>query len=141
MPPNHHSATVYLTNADSASIPQPDASSPQSLDALSARTYLSSALSQFLGLTGTAIPIDILKIENKAATSSTDQKTLASNYDCAWVRVPREDSAAVVAALSSWIGGSGSGNGSGANVAWRVCAKGNYLGALVSGSGGDLFVP
>jgi len=60
-----------------------------------------------------------------------------SKYDCAWVRVPREDAAAVVSALSSWIGGSGSGT----NVAWRICAKGNYLGALVAGSGSDLFVP
>ncbi|CAI7581911.1 unnamed protein product [Penicillium manginii] len=124
-------------------IPQPDVSSTQPLDALSARTYLSSALSQFLGITGTAIPIDILKVENKATTTSADQSissnTTGNKYDCAWVRVPREDSAAVVAALSSWIGGGGS--GSGANVAWRVCAKGNYLGALVSGSGADLFVP
>lgn len=60
-----------------------------------------------------------------------------SKYDSVWVRVPREDGAAVVAALSSWIGG----GTSGANVAWRVCAKGNYLGALVHGSGRDLFVP
>ncbi|KAJ5378741.1 hypothetical protein N7509_011860 [Penicillium cosmopolitanum] len=123
-------------------IPQPDSSSPQPLDALSARTYLSSALSQFLGVAGTAIPVDILKVENKATTSKTDQttshSTIGNKYDCAWVRVPREDSAAVVAALSSWIGG---GSGNGANVAWRVCAKGNYLGALVSGSGADLFVP
>ncbi|CAI7676815.1 unnamed protein product [Penicillium pancosmium] len=123
-------------------IPQPDSSSPQPLDALSARTYLSSALSQFLGVTGTAIPVDILKVENKATTSKTDQSTsystIGNKYDCAWVRVPREDSPAVVAALSSWIGG---GSGNGANVAWRVCAKGNYLGALVSGSGADLFVP
>jgi ribonuclease P/MRP protein subunit POP8 len=60
-----------------------------------------------------------------------------NKYDCVWVRVPRDDGAAVVAAISSWIGGTGSDNG----AAWRVCAKGNYLGALVSGSGSDLFVP
>lgn len=124
-------------------IPQPNASSPQPLDALSARTYLSSALSQLLGLAGTAIPIDILKIENKGTANNTDENqsysTISNNYNCAWIRVPREDSAAVVAALSSWIGGSGTGSGS--SVAWRVCAKGNFLGALVSGSGGDLFVP
>ncbi|KAJ5752044.1 hypothetical protein N7520_008961 [Penicillium odoratum] len=108
-------------------IPQPGSSSLQPLDDLSARTYLSAALSQFLGLTGTAIPIDILKIE---LASSTAQK-----YDTAWIRVPRDDGAPVVGALSSWVG-SGS-----VNVAWRVCAKGNYLGALVAGSGRDLFVP
>lgn len=123
-------------------IPQPNSSSPQPLDALSARTYLSSALSQLLGLAGTAIPIDILKIENKDTANAEQNQSysnISNNYDCAWVRVPREDSAAVVAALSSWIGGSGTGSGS--SVAWRVCAKGNFLGALVSGSGGDLFVP
>lgn len=114
------------------SIPQPDTPPLQPLDALSARTYLSSALSQFLGVTGTAIPIDILKVEPKGTKSNGLTK-----YGSVWVRVPRDDGAAVVAAISSWIGGSGSGSG----AAWRVCAKGNYLGALVSGSGSDLFVP
>ncbi|KAJ5906516.1 uncharacterized protein N7473_003432 [Penicillium subrubescens] len=116
-------------------IPQPDSPLLQPLDPLSARTYLSSALSQFLGVTGTAIPIDILKIENKGSTSSKPNGV--NKYDCVWVRVPRDDGAAVVAAISSWIGGSGSDNG----AAWRVCAKGNFLGALVSGSGSDLFDP
>ncbi|KAJ5165347.1 uncharacterized protein N7500_007177 [Penicillium coprophilum] len=111
-------------------IPQPG-SAPQPLDPLSARTYLSSALSQFLGLTGTAIPIDILKIEN-ASPSIT-------KYDIVWIRVPREDVSAVVSAVSSWIGGNNSAGS--ADVAWRVCAKGNFLGALVAGSGADLFVP
>ncbi|KXG49778.1 uncharacterized protein PGRI_057460 [Penicillium griseofulvum] len=102
---------------------------PQPLDPLSARTYLSSALSQFLGLTGTAIPIDILKIEN--ASPST-------KHNIVWIRVPREDASAVVSAVSSWIGGGTAGS---ADVAWRVCAKGNFLGALIAGSGADLFVP
>ncbi|KAJ5795061.1 hypothetical protein N7457_001660 [Penicillium paradoxum] len=104
-------------------------SAPQPLDPLSARTYLSSALSQFLGLTGTAIPIDILKIENGTSTPK---------HDIVWIRVPREDASAVVSAVSSWIGGGTAGS---ADVAWRVCAKGNFLGALVAGSGADLFVP
>ncbi|KAJ5573638.1 uncharacterized protein N7459_008065 [Penicillium hispanicum] len=122
-------------------IPQPNSSSSQPLDALSARTYLSSALSQFLGLTGTAIPIDILKIDIASSPDTTGTQSAPSTgprkYDCVWVRVPRDDAAAVVAALSSWIGG----GGSGANIAWKVCAKGNYLGALVHGSGKDLFFP
>ncbi|CAG7961564.1 unnamed protein product [Penicillium salamii] len=112
-------------------IPQPG-NTPQPLDALSARTYLSSALSQFLGLTGTSIPIDILKIEN--ARQPTEK------YDTVWLRVPREDASAVVSAVSSWIGGGNKSVGS-ADVAWRICAKGNFLGALVAGSGEDLFVP
>lgn len=112
------------------SIPQPG-NPIQPLDTLSARSYLSSALSQFLGLTGTAIPIDILKIENSSPTEK---------YDSAWIRVPREDAAAVVGAVSSWIGGGNKSVGS-ADVAWRICAKGNFLGALVAGSGADLFIP
>ncbi|KGO68785.1 hypothetical protein PITC_076670 [Penicillium italicum] len=107
-------------------------SAPQSLDPLSARTYLSSALSQFLGLTGTAIPIDILKIENVSSS--------ATKYNIVWIRVPREDASALVNAVSSWIGSGNNSTASG-DVAWRVCAKGNFLGALVAGSGADLFVP
>ncbi|RAK83679.1 hypothetical protein BO79DRAFT_277485 [Aspergillus costaricaensis CBS 115574] len=98
------------------------------LDPLTARTYLSAALSQFLGLTGTSIPIDILKISPPSPST-------------VWTRVPRDDAAAVVAALSSWIGGSANASGGGGSVAWRVCAKGNYLGALVNGGGGEVFVP
>ncbi|CAI7604234.1 unnamed protein product [Penicillium glandicola] len=105
-------------------------SAPQPLDPISARTYLSSALSQFLGLTGTAIPIDILKIESRSSSTK---------HDIVWIRVPREDASAVVSAVSSWIGGNNSAGS--ADVAWRVCAKGNFLGALVAGSGADLFVP
>ena len=96
------------------------------LDPLTARTYLTSALSQFLGLTGTSISIDILKISSENA------------IDTVWIRIPRPDGAAVVAALSSWIGGGSSGSGS---VAWRVCGKGNFLNALIAGDGADLFVP
>ncbi|RAH44735.1 uncharacterized protein BO95DRAFT_169452 [Aspergillus brunneoviolaceus CBS 621.78] len=105
----------------------------QPLDPLTARTYLSAALNQFLGLSGTAISIDILKIE---PSTGTNAKTI-------WIRVPAPDASAVVAALSSWVGGSslsGDANGAG-NVAWRVCAKGNFLQALVNGSGAEMFVP
>ncbi|RAL10019.1 uncharacterized protein BO97DRAFT_145407 [Aspergillus homomorphus CBS 101889] len=108
----------------------------QPLDPLTARTYLSAALNQFLGLSGTAISIDILKIE--APSGSANAKTI-------WIRVPEPDASAVVAALSSWVGGSSSSGGGEAtgngNVAWRVCAKGNFLGAILNGSGADLFVP
>ncbi|KAL1968960.1 hypothetical protein VTN77DRAFT_794 [Rasamsonia byssochlamydoides] len=118
---------------------QPGSSTITTLDAVTARTYLTSALSQFLGLTGTAISIDILKIETV--------RTAAAANTFLWIRVPREDAAAVVAALSSWIGGSRTSSGgsssssSGADVAWRVCAKGNFLAAVVHGSGRELFQP
>ncbi|GKZ33647.1 hypothetical protein AbraIFM66950_003673 [Aspergillus brasiliensis] len=135
----------------------PTSTSSTPLDPLTARTYFSAALSQFLGLTGTSIPIDILKISSASSSSSSSQggKTtggLGGSGSTVWTRVPRDDAAAVVAALSSWIGGntgsniSGGGSGSGgdaegSSVAWRVCAKGNYLGALVHGDGGEVFVP
>lgn len=107
----------------------PPQTNPTPLDAVTARTYLTSALSQFLGLTGTSISIDILKIVS-------DQPHTQEEI---WIRVPRDDASAVVGALSSWVGGKTGGCGSG-NVAWRVCAKGNFLGALIAGSGDGLFV-
>ncbi|RJE20017.1 hypothetical protein PHISCL_07646 [Aspergillus sclerotialis] len=116
-----------ITNPSHSRINQPNTTT--ALDDLTARTFLTSALSQFLGLTGTAIPIDILKISEGQP----------QNQNTVWIRVPREDASAVVAALSSWVGGSKASGGG--NAAWRICAKGNFLGALVAGSGADLFVP
>ncbi|KAK2875610.1 hypothetical protein FQN49_001570 [Arthroderma sp. PD_2] len=119
---------LELATASSDSITK--APAPTLLDPLTAKTYLSAALSQFLGLSGTAIPIDILKIGDNVSQKST--KTI-------WIRVPYDDAAAVAAAMSSWIG-SASGSGS-MDVAWRVIARGSRLGALVGGNGKELFVP
>ncbi|OJD14245.1 hypothetical protein AJ78_05404 [Emergomyces pasteurianus Ep9510] len=105
--------------------PNPSSSTP--IDELTARTYLTSALSQFLGVSGTSISVDILKIE-----------FVPSGQNMVWIRVPRDDAAAVVAAVSSWIGG---GAQSVASVSWRILTKGGFLGALVGGSGKELFVP
>ncbi|EEP79521.1 predicted protein [Uncinocarpus reesii 1704] len=74
----------------------PDAGS-EPLDLLTAKTYLTTALSQFLGLSGTAIPIDILKLqleELPTATASARRKT----RNMLWIRVPHDDAAAVIAA-------------------------------------------
>lgn len=96
---------------------QPSAPNPNpTVDALTARQHLTSALSQFLGLTGTAIPIDILKLENSDV----------------WIRVPFDDGAAVEAAVGGWVGVGGS-------VGWRVVGKDEWLGRLVGGDGRDLF--
>ncbi|GLA15060.1 hypothetical protein AnigIFM62618_001546 [Aspergillus niger] len=129
-------------------VTNPPSTSTSPLDPLTARTYLSAALSQFLGLMGTTIPIDILKISPpSSSSSSTEGGITGGSGSTVWTRVPRDDAAAVVAALSSWIGGStgtntnGGGDAAGgSSVAWRVCAKGNYLGALVNGGGGEVFV-
>lgn len=105
---------------------------------------------------GTSISMDILKIENgdesmkPAAATGT---ATASGFPLVWIRVPRDDGAAVFAALSSWTGALSSITGASAashgdhgedadsGVAWRICAKGNYLGAIVHGSGQEVFRP
>jgi ribonuclease P/MRP protein subunit POP8 len=76
---------------------------------------LTSALNQFLGIYGTAVPVDILKCEGPNV----------------WIRVPREDSSATTEALSGWIGKT--------EVAWQIKASGTWLGGLSSGDGRDLF--
>lgn len=139
------------------------------LDALTTRTYLTSALSQFLGLTGSSIPVDILKVSSLSSSpplplpekenaneNDNDNENENDNEEkgtkkrtpppFVFIRVPREDASAVVAALSSWIGsdsasiGASSGTGGGGDVAWRICAKANFLGAVVAGSGAELFL-
>ncbi|KAI9799714.1 MAG: hypothetical protein M1825_004449 [Sarcosagium campestre] len=87
------------------------APSSPALDELTTRTNLTAALSQFLGLTGTAIPIDILKVEEQRC----------------WVRVPTADLPAVVAAVGGWTGRA---EGA-AEVGWRVVDKGKWLGELL----------
>jgi ribonuclease P/MRP protein subunit POP8 len=84
----------------------------QPLDELTIRSYLTAALQQYLGLTGTAIPIDILKVDN-------DQN--------AWIRVPRDDEVAVTTALSQWVGSKG--------VNLRIEARGTWLRGVVARRG------
>ncbi|KAG9943920.1 hypothetical protein KCU85_g8349, partial [Aureobasidium melanogenum] len=85
------------------------------LDALTAHLHLRAALSQFLGLHGTAIPIDILKLHNNDVH----------------VRVPREDASALVVAVGGWVGKSGEG--------WRVKNSSSWGVGLHSSAGADLF--
>jgi ribonuclease P/MRP protein subunit POP8 len=90
-------------------------STPQTdLDELTVRTHITSALTQFLGLTGSAIPVDVLKVEGQVC----------------WIRVPREDLSPVIAAVGGWTGSAEAGG----KVGLRVRASGNWLSTLV----GDL---
>ncbi|KAH8598011.1 hypothetical protein B0O99DRAFT_480537, partial [Bisporella sp. PMI_857] len=82
------------------------------LDEITVRSHVISALTQFLGLTGAAISIDILKVEGKET----------------WIRVPREDLSPFLAAVGGWVGGDGT-------VGWKVKANGNWLSSLVGNSG------
>jgi ribonuclease P/MRP protein subunit POP8 len=106
---------------------------PESLDELTARRYLTASLSRFLGLMGTAISIDLLKITGRDV----------------YIRVPKEDAAAVHEAVSSWIGtphstkdgngnGDDDGNSDGA-VRWTVKGRNDWLVGLSAGTGQDLF--
>lgn len=81
-----------------------------SLDDIMLKAHLNNALSQYLGITGTAIPIDILKVEGSHA----------------WIRLPREDESAVVAALSQWAGKGG--------VSIRAFERSSWLGMLTAGA-------
>lgn len=103
----------HLTLISTASLAS--TSNALTTDILTARTYLTSALQQFLGLTGTAIPIDFLKVQG------TD----------VWIRVPREDGAVLANALSGWLGAEG--------MAWRIRGKTEWLGRLIAGDGRNLF--
>lgn len=63
---------------------------------MTAQMHLTAALSSFLGLHGSAIAFDILKLEGQDV----------------WIRVQAEDRAAVVAATGGWVNG--------AREGWRV---------------------
>ena len=89
-----------------------------SLDPISVRTYLTAALQQYLGLTGTAIPLDIVKVEGASA----------------WIRLPQEEGRAVQGALSQWLSKDGS-------FGWRVQAVGSSITALSQDTSRRLFDP
>ena len=85
---------------------------PVQLDALQVRSYCTAALRQFLGDTGAAIAVDILRVRGA---------------EC-WLRVPRQDLAAFAAALTAFPGIS---QGGGQASALHLRACGNWLGALL----------
>ncbi len=73
-----------------------------------------SAMTQFLGISGSALEVDVLKVGGR---------------EC-WIRVQREDLSAIVAGCGGWrkvVGGVG--------VGWRVVGYGNWLGVLGDDAG------
>jgi ribonuclease P/MRP protein subunit POP8 len=92
-----------------------DSETPKELDSLTVRSYVTAALTQFLGITGSAISVDILKVEG---------------MEC-WIRVPREDLSPVLAAIGGWVGGTEDEG----KVGWRVKGSGNWLSVLVGDKG------
>ncbi|KAK5148884.1 hypothetical protein LTR04_000386 [Oleoguttula sp. CCFEE 6159] len=112
-----------VTSSSSCSSSSSKPTQLDDVDAITLRTHLTSALAQFLGAHGAAIPIDLLK-------------TRAGE---AWVRVPRDDCAAVVAAVSGWVGSDGSG-AEGCSLGWMVLGQSDWLAGLeTEGGGQDLF--
>ncbi|KAM4056033.1 hypothetical protein HRG_002957 [Hirsutella rhossiliensis] len=77
------------------------------LDNLQVRSYCTAALRQFLGLTGVAISVDILKVEGS---------------EC-WVRVPRPHLGSFAAAITAWKGTSEGGTHSDGSKLWSCCAQ------------------
>lgn len=118
-PHTYFHLTLLSASAPSLSSSSTVANGPPTIDILTARNHFSSALQQYLGLTGSAIPIDILKIQGR---------------DC-WIRVPGEDRTAVTGALSQRVSNDGGG------VAWRIRSRGEWLGRVAAGTGVDLFDP
>ncbi|KAH6850804.1 hypothetical protein B0I37DRAFT_121752 [Chaetomium sp. MPI-CAGE-AT-0009] len=87
---------------------------------LQLRAYLTTALRQFLGDTGAAIPVDFLAVRGADA----------------WVRVPRQDLAAFVGAVTAFSGVEMSAGSEEGRMVLRVVASGDWLGSLV-GKGGE----
>ena len=113
--PPHAYLHVQITSHPSTAVTTTSSTRPSRspLEEITLLSHLNSALNQYLGLTGAAIPIDVLKIQGSQG----------------WIRTPRDDEAAVVAALSQW-----SGKG---RMTVRVLGRGTWLGGLSNGGGVD----
>ncbi|KAJ1329229.1 ribonuclease P/MRP protein subunit POP8 [Microdochium nivale] len=113
--PPHAYAHLQLLSSS----PNGPASDGEQLDALQVKSYCLAALKQFLGLHGSAISFDILKVEGCEG----------------WVRVPRDDLAAFAAAVTAWQGTSSSHGGQ--HVTLRLIGCSDWLGTLVGRDGED----
>ncbi|KND93524.1 hypothetical protein TOPH_01727 [Tolypocladium ophioglossoides CBS 100239] len=87
------------------------------LDNLQVKSYCTAALRQFLGITGAAISMDILKAEGS---------------EC-WVRVPRQDLGSFAAAITAWKGT----NEGGTQCLLRIKQCSDWLGMMVGTTGQD----
>jgi ribonuclease P/MRP protein subunit POP8 len=88
-----------------------ESSDPIALDAIQVRSYCTSALKQFLGITGTSISLDILKVEGASC----------------WLRIPRDDLGAFSAAITAWQGT----HETGVHSTLRIKGCSDWLGSLV----------
>ncbi|KAL8376414.1 hypothetical protein RB595_007480 [Gaeumannomyces hyphopodioides] len=86
------------------------------LDLVLARSYCASALQQFLGVTGAAISVDVLRVDGEAGEF--------------WVRVPQPDLGRFSAAVTAWPGASHFGS----TTVLRILTCGDWLGSLLGRS-------
>lgn len=93
------------------------------LDPLTCHLHISHALHSFLGLHGSAVPVDILKLDSDSGADSVGRGEL-------WIRVPAQDRSAVLAAVGGWVGKGGEG--------WRVLGWSSW-GIGKSEGGRELF--
>ncbi|KAI0913310.1 hypothetical protein F4823DRAFT_61821 [Ustulina deusta] len=101
--PSYSYAHLELFNAESSRAGE--------LDALQVKSYCTAALKQFLGVTGMAIPLDILKVEGQSC----------------WLRLPRDNLGAFAAAITAWQGTTQDG----VHSTLRIIGCSDWLGALV----------
>lgn len=94
-----------------------DGDLPVELDNLQAKSYCVVALRQFLGLTGMAVSLDVLKVEGSHC----------------WLRVPRPDLGSFAAAITAWRG---PGDG-GVPCVLQIRQCSDWLGAMVGSDGQD----
>ncbi|KAI1438778.1 hypothetical protein GGR50DRAFT_637791 [Xylaria sp. CBS 124048] len=109
---SHQLATSTIRSPPHAYAHLELSSSPDvQLDVIQVRSYCTAALTQFLGTTGVAIALDILKVEGRRC----------------WLRVPRDDLGAFAAAIVAWQGTTLDG----VRCTFRVRGCSDWLGALV----------
>lgn len=86
---------------------------PVALDELLVRSYCTNALRQYLGLTGAAIPLDILKVAG----------------DECWLRLPREDVKSFAAAITACRGSMENDT----QCLFRIVQCSDWLGTMIGG--------
>lgn len=94
-----------------------DGSNPIELDDLQVKSFCTAALRQFLGITGAAISVDIMKVEKN---------------EC-WVRVPRSDLGPFTAAVTAWRGTVDSGS----QTILRIKQCSDWLGTIIGSDDQD----
>lgn len=111
---------VLITPGLTSTTPNTSPQHTSDIDPLLASQLLSKPLQAYLGITGAAIPIDILKTSGRGV----------------WIRVARQDARGLRAALSGWIGACAGENvpgvreGGKMRVSWRVVGEAGTLGGV-----------